>query len=280
MPELKLADALALVRRERRAGHWNRVETLCRAILDSSPAHHEARGLLAGALRAQGRQEEAIACYRQILHHYPDDARGHNNVANALKEAGAYDEALAAYRRAIELQPDYALAHNNLGVAMFDRQDFDAAEASFRRSIELEPDQVDAHKNLASVFEETGRFEKARPAYETALSLAPDDARLHWNYAQFLLLLGELERGWAEYEWRWRYKGFPGPHYRFARPALADLNVQDRSILVHAEQGIGDTFQFIRYARCLKDRGARVVAALPSVLHRLLSTVPGIDEIT
>jgi hypothetical protein len=106
----------------------------------------------------------------------------------------------------------------------------------------------------------------------------PYSPEAHWNLSTALLMLGEYVRGWQEYEWRWQREGFTSPKRGFQQPQWKGEPLEGVTILLHAEQGFGDTLQFIRYAPLVSERGGRVVLEVQPGLKRLLQDVPGIAE--
>jgi hypothetical protein len=131
--------------------------------------------------------------------------------------------------------------------------------------------------SLGLVLSEFGRHVEAVAHYEEALRRAPQNADAHHNRAQAWLLMGDWTRGWSEYEWRWKCSEFSPPH--FDRPQWDGAPLEGRTILLHAEQGAGDTLQFVRFAPLVKERGGTVVLAAPARLHPILGTAPGIDRL-
>ena len=249
-----------------------------RRALELKPDFAEAHSNLGNALSDQGKLDEALACYRRALELRPDLAGAHSNLGHALCEQGKPDQAEACCRRAVELKPDHAVAHNNLGIALCEQGKLDAAEACYRRALELASDYAEAHSNLANALHGQGRLREAEACYRRALELKPDYAEAHNNQAMLWLLRGDFQRGWPEYEWRWRPKKAPAPR-RFPQPAWDGSPLAGKTCLLYAEQGFGDTIQFVRYARVLQQSGARVVFQCPRPLLRLLGSCPGIDRL-
>jgi hypothetical protein len=161
-----------------------------------------------------------------------------------LKDLKRYEEAMAAFERAIALRPEYAEAYANRGVAYMDQQ----------------------------------RFVEALASYEKAIALKPDYAQAHFNAAHCRLLLGDFEHGWEENEWRWETAQARNSKRSFVQPLWTGREeIAGKTILLHAEQGLGDTIQFCRYARLVQARGARVLLQVQPSLKHLLSGLPGAD---
>jgi tetratricopeptide (TPR) repeat protein len=251
---------------------------LCyRRALELKPDHAEAQNNLGVALKDLGKVDEAIACFQRLLQRKPDYAEAHNNLGNALRKQEKLEAAAACYRRTIELRPDYAPAHNNLGLTLKDLGSPDMAVASCRRALELMPGYVEAHNNLGNALACQGKLEEAVACYEQALRHKADYADAHFNRSLVWLRTGDFDRGWPEYEWRWRMKEYRPPPFR--QPLWDGRPPDGRTILLNAEQGFGDTLQFIRYATLVKERGARVLVQCQRPLLRLLASCPGVDEV-
>ncbi|HXF16488.1 MAG TPA: tetratricopeptide repeat protein [Burkholderiales bacterium] len=217
-----------------------------------APAHNN----LGCALRRLEKVDDAIAAYHQAIELNPNLADAYNNLGCALRKKDQQDEALRNFRKAIELKPDFADAYNNLAGALIENQPEEAA-AAYRRAIEIKPDHVDAHCGLGSVLQASGKFDEASICYCEALRRKPDHAEAHLNNGFLLLTEGKLEEGWREYEWRLKSKicGIQS----FKQPLWDGSPLEGRTLLVHAEQGLGDTLHFIRY--------------LPRVFERACGTV-------
>jgi tetratricopeptide (TPR) repeat protein len=244
--------------------------------LELKPDYAEGHNSLGIVLQAQGRLEEAVARYRRAVELDPLASESHYNLGLALQEQEKLDDAAECYRRALDARPDHAEAYNNLGNILKEKGDLDEAIACHRRAAELKPEFAEAHYNLANALQEKRQWEEAAACYERALALRPDFADAHNNLSRMLLLLGDFERGWAEYEWRWE-TGQLQPR-EFSQPKWDGRTLKDGAILLHAEQGLGDTLQFIRYAPLVKERVGTVLFECERALLPLLSTCPGIDR--
>jgi tetratricopeptide (TPR) repeat protein len=241
------------------------------------PSYAEAHNNLGLALGDQNRLDEAIEAFRRAVALQPSAAKIHNNLGSALRRAGRNDEADESCRKAIAAEPGFAPAHNNFANVLLELDETESAIASFREAIRLDPDYADAFANLCLAEYRAGNFDAAVTAGRTAIQLAPDLAAAHWNLSHTLLVLGDLAAGFAEYEWRIHCPPPvapppppPGVERWIGQPLAG------KTILLQAEQGLGDTIQFIRYARLLEDRGAKVILQCPQSLASLLRTVPGI----
>ena len=245
--------------------------------VELEPGNSDAHNNLGVAFKNLGKLDEAIACYQRALELKPDNASAHNNLGIAFLEQRKLDEAVACQRRALELKPDNADTHNNLGAAFKEQGKLDEAVACYRRALELKPDYADAHSNLGAAFQEQGKLDEALACYARALELKPDNPGTHNNRALLRLLLGDFQEGWPESESRWDIKGFR--RRPFYQPLWDGRPLEGKTILLHSEQGLGDTIQFVRYAPLVKQAGARVLLECQKPLVRLLAGCRGVDEL-
>lgn len=257
---------------------WADAEAAYRKCLALRPNHLEALVNLGFALGEQQRPDDAESCYRQALALKADVPEVHQNLANVLRDRGELDEALACYHRALALRPDYAKAHVNLGVALIALGQVGAAIEHLQRGVELQPGFAEAYNSLGAAVSVLRRFDEAHAHYEHAIALKPDYADAHWNQSLLWLLQGDLERGWAAYEWRWRCRGTM-PQPIFKEPVWDGSPLDGRTILLYSEQGLGDMLHFVRYAPLVKARGARVIVQCQRPLLAILESCPGIDEL-
>jgi tetratricopeptide (TPR) repeat protein len=239
------------------------------------PAYPEAHYNLGNALAAVGRRPEAVASYRRALEHRPDYAEAYHNLGHYLSELGRPDEAVAYLRQAVRLRPDAPDGHNNLGIALESLGRFDEAEAAYREALARDPRHADAHANLGNCCKARGRLAEALACYQVSLWLKPDAPSARFNRSMALLQSGDWAEGWAEYEWRLR-RGPTAPRCPTARPAWDGSAGEGRTILLWAEQGLGDAIQFARYAPLVAGRGFRVILHAPAVLSGVLRTLEGV----
>ncbi|MBS0359748.1 MAG: tetratricopeptide repeat protein, partial [Proteobacteria bacterium] len=222
----------------------------------------------------------ALASADAALALLPNFAPALNNRGNALLRLGRTSEALAALEAAAALTPDDAVVWLNLANVQRDLGRSEAALESLQRTLALEPRIPAAHTNLANVLQDLGRREEALARYGQALTLDPDSVDAHWNRSLLNLLMGNFEAGWREYEWRWRRDAPESRPRGFAAPLwLGEAPLEGRSILLHCEQGLGDSIQFIRFAPRVAARGARVVVEAFAPLVELFRSIEEIDEV-
>jgi tetratricopeptide (TPR) repeat protein len=299
--------------RRHQAGELAEAERLYRQVLALRPRAYQAHYSLGLALQVQGRLEEAVASYQQVIAINPRDSAAHANLGAALKELGRLDEAMAVLsrgiavaphdpmlhtnmgavlirmgktdeaiaplRRSLALRPDDAGTWSNLGAALQEENCFGEAIEACRKAIALQPDYVQAHYNLGMSLSRDGHPAEGLAAFRRAVAFDPNLAEAHFGLAQALLQQGAFEEGWAEYEWRWRL-----PEHSWIRdirgiaekPRWSGEDLAGKTILIHAEQGLGDTLQFVRYVPRVVARAGHVVLMVQGPLKHLLRTIEGV----
>jgi tetratricopeptide (TPR) repeat protein len=231
-------------------------------------------------LKYLNRFEEALASYDKALALKPDYADAFNNRGNVLQELKRFDEALASYDKALALKPDFADVFNNRGNVLQDLNRFEEALASYDKALALKPDFAEAFNNRGNVLKYLNQFEEALASYDKALTLKPDDAEPHWNEGILRLLTGDFSRGWAKYQWRWNSESLGPSKSNFSQPLwLGAEAIDGKTILLHSEQGLGDTIQFCRYVPLVAARGARVVLEVERPLHEIMASLAGATQV-
>ena len=270
-PHNNLANALL------RQGKADDAMTHCRQALRYRPDFAEAHDNMGTAHLQLGNTNEAIACFRESLRLNPNLAAFWGNLGNTLARQEKFEEAIACYEKAIHLKPSDAKAYNNLGNALERQDKLDGAAHHFEQALQLEPQCAETHSNLAIVHMRQGMMDKALANFDQALRIDPKLAGARLNRAQLNLLLGNFAQGWPDFEFR---KTQPDEkERRFTAPRWNGSDLTNKTILLVAEHGLGDTLHFVRYARLVKDRGATVVLECQSELLPLLASTPGIDQL-
>jgi tetratricopeptide (TPR) repeat protein/glycosyltransferase involved in cell wall biosynthesis len=282
-----------------------------RQVLALQPQHRQALNNLGICLKQQGQLEAAVAAFEQALALQPDHALTHNNLGDTLRQLKQFDAAVhhlqqavaldpsspeayrnlglalscqdqldaatVAYQQALTLNPDHALVLDSLGSIMRQRGKLAEAMTHLQRAIDLNPKLPEPHYDLGLVCYEQGNFAAAAELYQRSLQLRPDFAPAQFSNSVLQLLRGDFEVGWRGYESRWEGNDIALP--TFPQPQWTGADLVGKTILLHAEQGFGDTIQFVRYAPMLAAAGATVIVGCPNALKRLLETVPGVDRV-
>jgi len=223
---------------------------------------------------------DALGSFDRAIALNPDFAQAWNNRACVLRDLGRPADALASCDHALALQPGYPDAWSNRGNAFSDLNQPEEAERCYRRALELAPAFADAWNNLGLTQIDLNQHAQALVSYERALAVNPEAAETHWNESLCLLQMGQLEAGWQKYEWRWERSRIKASRRNFAQPLwLGDFSIDGKTVLLHAEQGLGDTLQFCRYAALMSKLGAKVVLEVPRELMRLMATLDGVDQL-
>ncbi|KPF83993.1 hypothetical protein IP70_17550 [alpha proteobacterium AAP38] len=235
-----------------------------------SPANTVIANRLGIALLRAERHQEALALFDAVLSREPDNGAALLARSDVLSILGRFEEAAAAARQAAvgsSGRPGPLVA---LGVALHGQGFLEDARQAFDAAIVIDPDNLPAHLNLGTLLRDLGDDEGAERCYQRSLQLAPSMPVVHWQRAQARLIAGDFVEGWREYEWRWDIPGFS------LSPVLRALPVWDGSslpsgaiLLVHAEQGHGDSLQFVRYLPLLRARGLNVLLQVQPALVRL-----------
>jgi len=273
MAQATFQQTLDVALRHHQAGRLREAEELYRQVLAQQPNHADALNLLGMLARETGPLDAAANLIRRAIAICSTNVSYYNSLGNALSDKGQLDEAIAVYRQGIALSPQDAKVHYNMGVALERKWQLDEAIAAYRQAIGLEPDFAEAHNNLGNGLIDKGQLEQAMAACRQAIALKPDYAEAHRNLSIALLARGDLQEAWEEYEWRWKCKDSLPPQGNPAQPRWDGSPLEDRTVLLYAEQGLGDALQFIRYVPLVARRGGRIIIQCQAELQRLFQTV-------
>jgi tetratricopeptide (TPR) repeat protein len=280
-----------------------------------APGFAGAHNNLGIAFQALKRDAEALACFQRAVQANPDYSEAWCNVGRLLFAQQRWDEALpvfqkafalkpawveplhnlglchhkkrelelaeACYRQVLALKPDHLPAHLDLGNIFLDRGDLPGMAAWYRKALELTPDNTEACVNVGRMLRDQGRWEEALACYDQTLQRDPGHVESHFSRALICLALGRFSEGWKAYEWRfqmadWSKKSYP---HQLRTPRWNGDPFVGRTLLVHHEQGFGDTLQFVRYLPLVKARGGTVLLEVPAALRSLLHAIPGADDV-
>ncbi len=229
-----------------KCGLWEQAQQRYQQLTHEQPNHINAWHGLAGVLLKQRRLNNALGCYRRALMLSPNSADLWHDCAIVLRDMQRHWLALSCLWRAIQLRPHFASVLNTHGMMLYELRQFDDAQADFKRARELDP-------NLSETY---------------------------WNQAHCHLIQGQMLLGWQLYEWRKNWLSENAKQRQWQKPQWrGEAFLPGQTILLHAEQGYGDTIQFCRYVTLVAKRGARVILEVPDVLHSLLSKLPGVEQI-
>lgn len=249
-----------------------------RAALALVPASGEVLNGLGLALHAQGEYPQALDAFRRALA-AGDSAERRINLAITLNQLHRHAEAETELRQVLARDATDDDARLNLATAIAELGRREEALAEFRAVLQRRPGHPDVLMNVANTLRDMGRHAEALPVYEEALRWQPQRADLHFNRSLSLLATGRLPEGWEAYEWRWKADRLGKWQRDFDCPQWRGEDVQGRTVLVHAEQGMGDTLQFSRYVPLLAQRGARVVLEVQAPLLALMRSLEGVSQL-
>jgi tetratricopeptide (TPR) repeat protein len=263
--------------------HESAADFFSRAVV-SQPDNGEFHYNLGVVFQALDRKDQAVATYEAALRLRPHHAETHNNLGLALVQFGRHQQAVDHFRQALRIKPRYAEAHANFGLATRQGGALEEAVFHYQQALLLNPDWAAAHYNLGLALAALGNVREAFAAQEQALCCDPNHGGAHLAKAFLLLLQGNFKEGWEEYEWRWRSDQIPmyqGPVPRWEGSARdtgrSATSPMGQTVLLYAEQGLGDMLQFVRYVSLVKQRAARVLLACPESMIPILSTCRDID---
>jgi tetratricopeptide (TPR) repeat protein len=260
-----------------RHGRNDEAEQALRRAVTADPRDVESWDALGIVLRELERFQESEQCHREALRIAPERAEFHLHLGVLFTHRDRTAEALAAFDEALRLDPANVDARHNRGAVLATQMRDEEAIDEFRRALALKNNEVEVHNSLGASLFSLGRFDEAMAAIDAALQIDPEHGLAHFNRAQCLLLRGNWERGFEDWEWRWKRPGVRDR--RMERPAWRGDSRPNAALLVYAEQGLGDTLMCLRFLSLARNRVARVVVECQEPLVPLMKLVPGVDEV-
>ena len=227
------------------------------------------------------RRDEALQSYDKALALDPNDLSALKDRGTALLDLNRGEEALASFDRALEIKPGDIYLVFKRGGALVNLNRYEEALDCFDQAFAVNPDDADALDDRGTALAALQRHAEALASYDRALAIAPESATAHWNRAIALLRVGDYEQGWKEYEWRWKVNASWVRSHDFPPQTLwlGEQPIEGKTILLHAEQGFGDTIQFARYVPLVASMGAKVIVEVQPELKMLLAQVKGADAV-
>lgn len=233
------------------------------------------------ALQSQreGKWTHSLWIYQRLLELSPENASVYSNMGTLFSSRHRFEPALALLKKSIELDPKHSGALSNLGNAYQRKGMFSLAEKYLKKSIKLAPDHFSAHLNLSIALRRKGKIKKSLKQLDKALELAPDNADAHFNKAACHLSLGELEKAWPHYEYRWGMQEAKNTRRQFPQPLWEGQQSENSTLFVYCEQGFGDAIQFARYIPKAAEHVEQIIAECRPELVRLFQGVEGVSTV-
>lgn len=247
------------------------------ALLPKQGSFHNTLGC---SLQQNGQIEPALKRFRDAVKYQPDYPEALNHLGAIYTDLKQYDQAIPCLQKAISLAADYAEAHNHLGMAYHGVGRLDDAIAAFRQALALEPNFIQSRYNLGNAQLAQGHCDQATATFNECLAQNPDYALAHWNLSHALLLKGQYKEGWTHYAWR-RHADLEKRLYPYALkgPVWDGRPFPNQRLLIHFEQGYGDSIQLARFLKQAKALGGDVIMQVRKSMARVFETIDGIDEL-
>lgn len=261
------------------AGRLAEAKAVYEQILAKDPNHSDSLHLSGMVAYASGDIPGALTLIGKAVKLQPKADIYLSNYGNVLRAAGRFDEAIDHYRRAIAANPKNPNPHSNMGNAYSDLGNLEQALVHYEKSLLLKPDFYESLFNMALTLRALCRFDEAIACLKKAIAYYPNNPEAHYTLAQLLLLHGDLAEGWQEYDWRWvldEYRWLKDIHGEFHQPRWQGESLVGKTLLVYAEQGMGDSLQFCRYLPKIVAQGAQVVFAVHPRLMQVIGPMAGV----
>ena len=217
-------------------------------------------GNLGNILQGQKRQEEAIQAYQHAIELNPENEEIQNDLGNALTELGHFQQAVHAYHKVVKITPNNPNAYYNLGNTFRELGQLQQAIEAYGEALALNPNDAEIYNNLGTALQASGQLHQAARTYHQAIEkLQGECERAHYNLGTLQLLTGDFKNGWQQYQWRWKCDDFPSENRPFHQPSWNGSNPSAKTILVWAEQGIGDEIMFASMLNDLRQSNANIM---------------------
>lgn len=250
-----------------------------RNSLQLTPNHPLTHFKLGNALAKQCKPSEAIISYQNAIQIHPNYTDAYYNLGVILRKMERFDEAIAAYQKVIQIEANRAETYFSLGNVYLDLDKFEDAIVNYQKAIALNPNYAEAFNTLGTVHRLQNRLNEAISNIERAIALNPNYIEAHFNLSTTLLLMGDMQQGFAEFEYRRKIVDFAKTLPTFSQPQWDGSPLQGKTILLFSDAALGDTIQTIRYIPQIIDRGGRLVLQCLPGFERLFQNMHGIDSI-
>lgn len=274
-PDVQLSLAQCFSRQQR----YEEAAAAFRRLVELDPSDLQAQIGLGSVLHKAGQLPAAIQAYSDILRSNPKCAEALTNLGLACQDLGDFSLAAELHREAIAAAPKMADAHHNLGTLYSKQGKGEEALACYLHALDLRPGDAETLFNIGYLFEQRGDLAAAEEYFHSALARAPESGTLRFYLSVLHLLQGRFSTAWEEYEARWDSRELRQEKRNFPVPLWNGEPLAGETILLHAEQGLGDTIQFVRYAPMVAACGGRVVLEVQPSLGRLISGLDGVAEV-
>ena len=261
-----------------RLGRYEAASVAGWQLLQRDPRDSSVLNLLALAEHRLGNHHAAVVLMRRSIQSDPENYIFWNDLGNIFFNQGDREAAIGAYQKALQLNQQCAESFSNLGALYYKDGEYAAGRNMLEQALAIRPRYPDALYNLGNVLAAMGKYQKAAARYEQAVRLRPEHGSSHFNLGITRLLLGDMKHGWPDWEWRWRSTQAAFQRH-FAEPRWTGEMLGGRRILLYAEQGIGDTLQFLRYLDPVAARGGHIVLEVQEPLVTLLQHHPAVETV-
>lgn len=234
---------------------------------------------LAKSLQKKGLVSQATAHYERVTELEPNNLDAHQSLAGIYQEDHKFDKCIAHWREALRVKPDNVDIMFALANALNTANQTDEALVLYFQTLTKRPDNPSIMYNIAYTLKKLGRLAESMPFYSAVLEKDPNHASAHFSRGLAYLITGDFDKGWPDYEWRWKQEGKSDKPRGITQPMWNGGDVRGKTVFLHSEQGLGDTFQFIRYAEMVKKMGATVIVSVQPALKDIISLVPYIDKV-
>ena len=260
-----------------KVGRFDQSIQACQNAIRIFPDYFEAYNNLGNIYKEMKQLVQAVKSYQEAIRINPEVEEIYFNLGNVFKELDKHEEAIRSYQQVFRLNPNHVEAYYNQGVVLQDQGNFNQAVESYQEAIRINPEYAQAYNNYGFILHKRGKFDEAINQYRRAIDLDPTIAQAHTNLGVALLLTGDFKKGWQEYDWRLKTELSRSDKRTLQYPRWHGCDLASKTILVWAEQGIGDQIMFASVLHLLAQKSQRVVVGIePRLVAIFQRSFPGI----